>query len=83
MWRYCLAIAMLAALSMPVGAQLTPQQQRMKDCNAQAAGMNGKVRKDFMSSCLSGGTAESKKPRCVNGKPCGDTCIAKNEVCHK
>lgn len=82
MWRYCLAIAMLVALSTPVGAQLTSQQQRMKDCNAQAAGMNGKVRKDFMSSCLSGGTAESKKPKCVNGKPCGNTCIAKNESCH-
>ena len=29
------------------------------------------------------GSAESKKPHCVNGKPCGDTCIAKDKVCHQ
>ena len=37
------------------------QQQRMKDCNANAASqkLKGNARKDFMSSCLSGGTAAS------------------------
>jgi hypothetical protein len=34
-----------------------------------------------MSSCLSG--AETKKPHCVNGKPCGNACIAKDKVCHQ
>jgi hypothetical protein len=53
----------------------------MKDCNAQATGMSGGARKQFMSSCLSGGT--TKAPHCVTGKPCGNTCIAKDEVCHK
>jgi hypothetical protein len=28
-------------------------------------------------------SAEVKKPNCVNGKPCGNTCIAKDKVCHK
>ena len=36
---------------------LTPQQQKMKDCNAQATGKTGAERKAFMSTCLKGGTA--------------------------
>ena len=36
---------------------LTPQQQRMKDCNAQAADKKGDERKAFMSTCLKGQTA--------------------------
>jgi len=36
---------------------LTPQQQKMKDCNAQATGKTGDERKTFMSTCLKGGTA--------------------------
>jgi hypothetical protein len=30
------------------------QQERMKDCNQQAAGKKGAERQDFMSKCLSG-----------------------------
>ena len=33
---------------------LTPQQQRMADCNHQATGKKGDERKAFMSSCLKG-----------------------------
>jgi psiF repeat len=83
MRRYILAVVMLVALAVPASAQLNSQQRRMKDCNVQASGMSGDARKQFMSSCLSGGSAETKKPHCVNGKPCGNSCIAKNEVCHK
>ena len=36
---------------------LTPQQQRMKDCNAQAVDKKGDERKAFMSQCLKGGGA--------------------------
>jgi hypothetical protein len=75
--KYIVAIVMLIALSTPAGAQLTSQQQRMKDCNTQASGMTGDARKQFMSSCLSGG--ETKRPHCVTGKPCGNSCIAKNQ----
>lgn len=39
-----------AATSKP----LTPQQQRMVDCNKQATGKKGDERKAFMSSCLKG-----------------------------
>ena len=83
MQKYLIAIAVLAALAAPASAQLTSQQQRMKDCNTQASGMSGDARKEFMSTCLSGGTAETKAPHCTKGKPCGNSCIAQDKVCHK
>ena len=83
MRKYLIVVAMFAVMAGSVSAQVNPQQQRMTDCNAQAKGMTGDARKNFMSACLSGGSAESKKPHCVNGKPCGDTCIAKDKVCHQ
>ncbi|MFN6961910.1 MAG: PsiF family protein [Rhodocyclaceae bacterium] len=44
---------------------VTPQQQRMKDCNAEATQKNltGQERKDFMKSCLSAKQAEAKAAR--------------------
>jgi hypothetical protein len=83
MKQFLLAIAVLAALAVPASAELTSQQQRMKDCNTQASGMSGDARKQFMSTCLSGGAAETKGPHCTNGKPCGNSCIAMDKVCHK
>ena len=84
MKKYLIAIAMIAGLAMPASAQTNPQQQRMTDCNAQAKGMTGDARQQFMSSCLSNKpAAEPKKPLCVKGKPCGNSCIAKDKVCHK
>ncbi len=83
MRKYLIAVAMMVALAMPASAQLNSQQQRMKDCNSQASGMSGDARKQFMSSCLSSPAAEAKKPNCINGKPCGNSCIAKDKVCHK
>jgi len=42
--------------------------------------MTGGARQQFMSSCLSNKpAAETKKPQCVNGKPCGNSCIAKDK----
>lgn len=41
----------------------TKQQQRMRDCNADAKGMQGQQRKDFMKQCLSGKQAENKAAR--------------------
>ena len=46
--------------------------------------MTDDARQQFMSSCLSNKpAAEAKKPSCVNGKLCGNSCIAKDKVCHK
>jgi psiF repeat len=83
MRKYLIAVVMMALLAMPAIAQLNSQQQRMTDCNTQAKGMTGDARKQFMSSCLSGGSAETKGPHCTKGKPCGNTCIAMDKVCHK
>jgi hypothetical protein len=83
MTRYLIGLFMIAALALPASAQLTSQQQRMKDCNTQASGMTGDARKSFMSSCLSGPAAETKGPHCTKGKPCGNSCIAMDKVCHK
>ena len=82
MRKYLVVVVVLAAMAAPASGQINSQQQRMKDCNAQASGMSGDARKQFMSSCLSGSAAETKKPHCVNGKPCGNSCIAKDKVCH-
>jgi psiF repeat-containing protein len=55
----------------------TPQQQRMKDCNAQAGKQNlkGDERKSYMSSCLKGDkpqlTAQQEKMKSCN-KQAGD-----------
>jgi hypothetical protein len=81
--KYLIVAAVLAALAAPASAQLTAQQQRMKDCNTKASGMTGNARKQFMSTCLSSGSAETKVPHRTKGKPCGNSCIAIDEVCHK
>jgi hypothetical protein len=80
MRQLLLAILAFAALSMPSLAADNAQQQRMKDCNAQAAGMTGPGRQTFMSSCLKG-----EHPNCTPGKskPCGNSCISLDKVCHK
>ena len=52
---------------------LTAQQQRMVDCNKQAAGKSGDERKTFMSSCLKGeatATAPTKQTQQEKMKSC-------------
>jgi hypothetical protein len=51
------AYAADASAAPPVAKAKTAQQQRMTDCNAQAAGKKGDERKTFMSSCLKGASA--------------------------
>jgi hypothetical protein len=41
---------------------LTPQQQRMSDCNHQASGKKGDERKTFMSDCLKGKSTAAAAP---------------------
>lgn len=55
------------------------QQDRLLDCDAQAAGRMGPARKAFMSACLTGEipTYAPRKP-----KPCGKTYISPDEACH-
>lgn len=49
---------------------LTPQQQRMKDCNARAEGKSGDARKQFMSACLSGKEPAAKMTQQEKMKAC-------------
>ncbi|MBK7813907.1 MAG: phosphate starvation-inducible protein PsiF [Rhodocyclaceae bacterium] len=49
-----LVAASLFAVGMTSNALATPQQDRMKSCNAEAKGKKGDERKVFMKSCLSG-----------------------------
>ena len=49
---------------------LTPQQQRMKDCNAKADGKTGDARKEFMSACLSGKDTPAKMTQQDKMKAC-------------
>ena len=44
------------AADMTSAKPLTPQQQKMKDCNAQATDKKGDERKAFMKQCLSNKT---------------------------
>jgi len=80
MRRLGLAVVAALALTAPSLAADNAQQQRMVDCNKQAAGMSGEARQKFMSSCLAG-----THPNCTPGKskPCGNSCIALDKVCHK
>ena len=61
------AILIVLALAASAGAAdkpLTPQQERMKSCNADATskGVKGDARKQFMSHCLKGeATASTDK----------------------
>ncbi|HEX3125531.1 MAG TPA: PsiF family protein [Rhodanobacteraceae bacterium] len=78
--NYAATAALALALSLAAGATyaadaqtkaVTPQQQRMKDCNVQATGKHGDERKAFMSTCLKGNAsaaAATAKPAASKSK---------------
>lgn len=59
-----LAAILLSVSSFPLGlaGELTPQQQKMKECSAEAGakGLLGDAQQKFMSACLSAKATESK-----------------------
>jgi hypothetical protein len=65
--------ASLLSLGLATSAMATPQQDKMKSCNAEAKGKKGDERKAFMKSCLSGGGAATSdceaKAVSKDGKP--------------
>jgi hypothetical protein len=66
---FALLLSFLASTA--VQAQLTPQQERMKTCNATAGEreLKGDERKEFMSGCLRGETqltAQQEKMKTCN-----------------
>jgi len=52
---------LLACATVAFAAQATPQQDKMKACNADAKtkSLSGDARKAFMKECLSGGAADA------------------------
>lgn len=81
MQRFIGFLLLAVVLAIPATSRAAnSQQDRMKDCNAQATGMTGDARKTFMSSCLAG-----THPNCnpAKSKPCGNSCIALSKTCHK
>jgi hypothetical protein len=86
-----LALVLVTALVVPAIAQDTTkqpsaaqaaQQQKMKDCNAQATAksLKGDERKTFMSSCLSGtpAAAPAKMTQQEKMTACNKEAAAKN-----
>ena len=60
--------AVLFVSSAAVAGDLTPQQRKMKDCNAEAGskGLQGEAHQKFMSACLS---AKAPEKSAVRRKP--------------
>ncbi|CAM3745608.1 PsiF family protein [Roseateles saccharophilus] len=61
---------LLACAAVAFGAQATPQQDKMKSCNAEAKGKKGDERKAFMKECLSAGAAASAPMADAAGAAC-------------
>jgi hypothetical protein len=55
----------------------TPQQQKMKDCNAQASDKKGDERKAFMKECLSAKPVKQDKPQQEKMKACNKEASGK------
>jgi hypothetical protein len=56
-------VAMLACgPAFAADTKVTPQQEKMKSCNAKASDMKGDERKAFMKTCLSAKEAKPAKP---------------------
>jgi hypothetical protein len=55
----------------------TPQQQKMKDCNAQATDKKGDDRKAFMKECLSAKPVKEGTPQQEKMKTCNKEAKAK------
>ena len=56
------ASSAFAAAEKAPAKSLTPQQQKMKDCNQQAGDKKGDERKAFMSTCLKSGDTAAAAP---------------------
>ena len=94
-------LATLTAVALVLGAvsaapaaddkKLTPQQEKMKACNTQAADKKGDERKAFMSECLKAGapvtpmTQQEKMKACNTkaGEKKGDECKTFMSECLK
>ena|SRR5690349_23775137 len=58
--------------------KLTPQQEKMKSCNAEAGDKKGDERKAFMSSCLKAGVPTAPMTQQDKMKKCNADASAKS-----
>ena len=76
--RHTLAtLVLLLTVTSPAVAE-TGGQDRLLDCDAQAAARTGPARKAFMSACLTG---EIPPYAPGKSKPCGNAHISPDETC--
>ena len=61
----------------PLALADNPQQQKMKDCNAQASDKKGDERKAFMKECLSAKPAKQGTPQQEKMKTCNKEASGK------
>jgi hypothetical protein len=63
MFKRISIVAVLLCGTSLLAQAATPQQEKMKSCNAQASSqtLKGQARKDFMKTCLSGAAAAPEK----------------------
>ena len=73
---------LLACAAIAFGAQATPQQDKMKACNAEAktGGKKGDERKAFMKECLSGGAAAASAPAAAPSSAACDKSAADKKL---
>ena len=73
---------LLACAAVAFGAQATPQQDKMKACNAEAKtnGKKGDDRKAFMKECLSGGAAAASAPAAAPSSAACDKSAADKKL---
>ena len=72
-----LLVGGISAASAADEKKLTPQQERMKECNAQAAEKKGDERKTFMSTCLKGEAPGGQVTQQDKMKKCNTDATAK------
>lgn len=78
--RLAIIVMFISPASLSPAGELTPQQQKMKECNAEAGakGYIGDAQQKFMSACLSAKATESKgAPTQDKMKTCGKDANAK------
>jgi uncharacterized protein HemX len=78
MYRLAAALVALALAAGPlVASEATPQQNRMKECNAKAGDKKGDERKAFMSTCLSNKPAAKATPQQERMRACNKQAAGK------
>jgi len=73
----CLVAGMVSLAPAADDKKLTPQQEKMKACNAQAADKKGDERKAFMSECLKAAAPAAPMSQQDKMKKCNADASAK------